>query len=325
MSGTKQHSDVSGKIAILGLANAGKTSIIKVLTQEFDMLTSLRPTQNVERSYIEILGHELVFWDFGGQEIYRNKYLTSPDRYFDSVSDAYYVIDSQDPGVIEENIQYFLTVFANLKKYSPTANLIILFHKDDPTTDSVLDKYNLKQKIMEGIVPTLEKANASILIYRTSVYNHLSIITAFSQPILLKRDSSSAISAMLKSVVELYNLGCAILFSRSFLDIGNAINQRMSVDDQNFLLQAMMKTYKPDVDGVVEIANSEKSSYRLLIVNFFMNIGINKIPFFLVFAYDEESLLERDGFEIAMKRLNDNFSKMLSNMDLFSYLTYGDK
>jgi GTPase SAR1 family protein len=320
LSEPKSSKEISGKIAILGLANAGKTSIIKVLTQEFDMLTSLRPTQNIERSYIEILGRQLVFWDFGGQEIYRSKYLTSPQRYFDEVSDAYYVIDSQDPGVIDENIQYFLTVYENLRKYSPNANLILLFHKDDPSDSEVLDKYNLKQKIMEGIVPTLEKANASILIYRTSVYNHLSIITAFSQPILLKRDSSSAISAMLRSVVEMYNLGCAILFSRSFLDIGNAINQRMTVNDQNFLLQQMMKTYKPDIEGVVEIANSEKSSFRLLIVNFSMNVGVHKIPFFLVFAYDDESILERDGFEIAMKRLNDNFSKMLSNMDLFSYL-----
>ena len=49
-----QDTEAATKIAILGLANAGKTSIIKVLTQEFDMLTSLRPTQSIERTTVEV-------------------------------------------------------------------------------------------------------------------------------------------------------------------------------------------------------------------------------------------------------------------------------
>ena len=96
------------KLAILGLESAGKTSIVKVLTQEFDMLTTLKPTQSVERTIIEILGHDLVLWDFGGQKVYRNKYLSAPHLYFDKISFAYFVIDVLDRSALKDAINYFM-------------------------------------------------------------------------------------------------------------------------------------------------------------------------------------------------------------------------
>ena len=67
------------KIALLGLANAGKTAIRQVILQKLNMNTSvfdkiirkLQPTKGVEREKISVADADLQLWDMGGQETYR--------------------------------------------------------------------------------------------------------------------------------------------------------------------------------------------------------------------------------------------------------------
>ncbi len=81
---SKQTGPISNinKIAILGLADAGKTSFIKILLQELDLTKKVLPTKSIERTAIEILNKELLVWDFGGHESYRKQYLATPKFYF---------------------------------------------------------------------------------------------------------------------------------------------------------------------------------------------------------------------------------------------------
>ena len=109
----------SEKIAILGIDNAGKTSIIKTLAQEFYQIEGLLPTQNVERSIFDFLGKELIFWDFGGQTLYREKYLENPERHFDDISKCFYVLDVQDANSIEDSIKYFEACYTHIYAFSP--------------------------------------------------------------------------------------------------------------------------------------------------------------------------------------------------------------
>ena len=86
------------KVVIMGLENAGKTTIVDVLADKIreNQLSPphMYPTKNVERRTFS--EKNVVVWDFGGQELYRNEALNNPESYLGSISYAYYVVDIHD-------------------------------------------------------------------------------------------------------------------------------------------------------------------------------------------------------------------------------------
>ena len=56
----------------------------------------VKPTRGIERSEFTIFGQKIVFWDYGGQEKYRIKYLKKKERYFLDIDTMFYVVDIQD-------------------------------------------------------------------------------------------------------------------------------------------------------------------------------------------------------------------------------------
>ena len=111
------------KIVICGLDNAGKTSIVKLLANEFGgeitELPSITPTIRIERSgkgWWET--KNLVVWDFGGQEMYHNEYLNNPHKYFQNVSGFFYIVDVQDKYKLPSSVMYFKGLFQLIQKHS---------------------------------------------------------------------------------------------------------------------------------------------------------------------------------------------------------------
>ncbi len=83
-------------ILVLGLDNAGKTTILKKLSQED--ITEIQPTHGFN---IKNLVHEefkLTLWDVGGQETIRQYW----SNYFEGRDSLIYVIDSADVKRVEE-------------------------------------------------------------------------------------------------------------------------------------------------------------------------------------------------------------------------------
>ena len=168
------------KVVIMGLENAGKSTIVDVLTQKirYNQLTppDMYPTKNIERTTLS--EKNVVVWDFGGQEIYRNEYLADPETYLRSISSAYYVADVQDYYRLFLSVMYFMTVFPIIVKNSPEAEICILFHKMDPTFDA--SKKNLKKKFLDKIESFIQGHKKSIGIFDTTIFEINSIKTAFS-------------------------------------------------------------------------------------------------------------------------------------------------
>ena len=168
------------KIVIMGLENAGKTTIVDVLTQKirYNQLTppDMSPTKNIERSIIS--ERNVVVWDFGGQEVYRNEYLADPETYLRSISFAYYVVDVQDYYRLFNSIMYFMTVLPIIVRNSPDAEFNILFNKTDPEFDST--KKNLKQMFLDKVESFIQGHKKSIKIFDTSIFDLNSIKNAFS-------------------------------------------------------------------------------------------------------------------------------------------------
>ena len=171
------------KIAVMGMENAGKTTMLNLLTQETDVVSksppSMNPTKGVERNPFDLFNKKAVVWDFGGQEIYRDEYFNNPDKYFYTISLFYYVIDVQDYYRLVPSVMYFSGVFNLIKKYSPDTKMIFLFHKMDPGFDP--NERNLKQKFLDKTEPGLKSENISYKMYDTTIFNLSSIKSAFNQ------------------------------------------------------------------------------------------------------------------------------------------------
>jgi ADP-ribosylation factor-like protein 3 len=85
------------RILILGLDNAGKTSILKKLSDED--ISHIMPTQGFNMKSITQAGFKLNVWDIGGQRAIRPYWR----HYFDNADVLIYVVDSADKKRLEES------------------------------------------------------------------------------------------------------------------------------------------------------------------------------------------------------------------------------
>ena len=186
------------KIGVFGLSNAGKTSLIKALSKEFNIISSLKPTRGRERTTFELMGKEIYFWDFGGQERYRAKYLNNPVHFFDSFSYVFYVVDIQDADTLDMNILYFKMITKELKTFSPNAKYIILYHKADP--DYLKEsREKLREEYFQRVFPYIKEEKIRVSLYQTSIYDPFSIAVAFSKPFLEERGIYRNVTDVLNS------------------------------------------------------------------------------------------------------------------------------
>ena len=167
------------KVVIMGMENAGKSTIVDVLIQKIENtpLTppDMSPTKSVERS--PLIENISVVWDFGGQELYRNEYLADPESYLRFISYTYYVVDVQDYYRFYAAVMYFMAVFPTIITNSPNTEIFFLFHKMDPNFDPNFK--NLKKKFLQNVEPYLKTHKIPFVIYNTSIFDLNSIKTAF--------------------------------------------------------------------------------------------------------------------------------------------------
>ena len=88
--------DKDARILVLGLDNAGKTTILKKLSNE--EIKHIQPTQGFNVKSLVQEGFKLNVWDIGGHMTIR-KYW---DNYFEATDALVYVVDSADEKRLDE-------------------------------------------------------------------------------------------------------------------------------------------------------------------------------------------------------------------------------
>mmetsp|Transcript_58165 Transcript_58165/g.52389 ORF Transcript_58165/g.52389 Transcript_58165/m.52389 type:complete len:187 (-) Transcript_58165:87-647(-) len=83
------------RILMLGLDNAGKTTVVKKFNGED--ISKIAPTLGFTIKTLEYLGYKLNIWDVGGQETIRSYWK----NYYESTDGVIWVIDSADKRRLE--------------------------------------------------------------------------------------------------------------------------------------------------------------------------------------------------------------------------------
>lgn len=99
--------DVQFKIIIVGMNNAGKTTILYKLALDEIVVTQPTIGSNVEEVQHQNL--KLQVWDLGGQENLR----ASWDAYYQNTHAVIYVIDSADDSQVQTSKAEFLTMLVH--------------------------------------------------------------------------------------------------------------------------------------------------------------------------------------------------------------------
>ena len=91
------------RLLILGLDNAGKTTFLEQLKNQFSpqggmALDKIAPTVGLNIGRIELSGAKLLVWDLGGQVNLRKIW----DKYYSETHAVCFVIDSADPDRFDE-------------------------------------------------------------------------------------------------------------------------------------------------------------------------------------------------------------------------------
>ncbi|MFX0101711.1 MAG: metalloregulator ArsR/SmtB family transcription factor [Candidatus Hodarchaeota archaeon] len=169
------------RILFVGLDKSGKTSIMLSLLGNKNLLSyySLPPTLG-HKHMKEILNQlnlplsgegNAIYWEAGGQKVYRTDYLKEPKKFFNGFDNIFFVIDVQDTKRYEEALDYLEAVLGKLKALKVANDLTIFLHKYDPGIEQ-LDDYsdnklniNIINKISAMIPPEY-----NYQIFKTSIF-----------------------------------------------------------------------------------------------------------------------------------------------------------
>jgi GTPase SAR1 family protein len=135
-NGLKPYKKPVIRMALLGLAKAGKTSMINYFFKKAsrESLNDIKPTIGVVQhiDFEDFIKENILIMDFGGQEIYRRQYFQEV-AYWGKISAIIFVIDLQDPITFLPSLDYLNKIWDLVcEENDSSINLSIFLHKYDP-------------------------------------------------------------------------------------------------------------------------------------------------------------------------------------------------
>ena len=231
------------KIPILGIANGGKSSLLLTMQREFKTLKKgIKPTKGIERSKFQFLDSEIIAWDFGGQQKYRTSYKKKAESYFTEIEELVYVVDFQDQAAMSEAIQFYREIILALQKYSPDATINVLINKFDPGFEEVDEHQKLYATVIEKFQELSNGMNFRAT--HTSIFNPISVITAFSKPIFQNTTMYDNFQLLFMEFLETHpGSKFVMVLTRDLMEIGNYFNGSVDQQKMHDLAFEIFKTF----------------------------------------------------------------------------------
>ncbi len=159
------------KIALVGLDNAGKSTIILTMKGNLGphIYKELDPTKGLQTETFETNEISYHVFDFGGQEAYRERYLQKPD-FFAETDSFIFVIDIQDADRYDLALAYLSDILQLLNELDEPCECSIFFHKFDP---ELLESDEYQQRstdLRKRIRDLFKKYSFPLKVFHTSIY-----------------------------------------------------------------------------------------------------------------------------------------------------------
>jgi len=295
------------KVLYVGLSNAGKTSIILSLEKDYSRLGKLTPTLGIERSKMDLMGTETIFWDFGGQEKFIEKYLKDNISFLDSDL-IFYILDIKDPEQYDKSFQYFENILKILNEYNENPEIIVCIHKFDPDIQNN-PEYQEKFEILKERFRKIAKKD--IHVFKTSIYNKKSLIEAFSYGISKLLTDFAKIDIILSNFLEEQNLEGILFFEKNSLILSEVYRNDSNKD---FYLTIIMDLFTT----IEKLKNIRRINELSIVINnqiqFLMkNVAIDNTNFFLVLI-GSNFINIKDIWKIFLKEKFPKIEKIIINI-----------
>ncbi|MFX0115774.1 MAG: ADP-ribosylation factor-like protein [Candidatus Hodarchaeota archaeon] len=198
------------KLGFLGLDGAGKTSFLLTLGKRFSAISGLKATKGIERDSINLLGLEVSLWDFGGQQAYRERYI-SKTKDLEGLDVLFFVLDAQNAKRIDESIAYLKSILNSAKDFNRD-HLIVCLHKADPDFQRAATFGDNVDKIQEEIEKLVPEAYAFPW---TSIFDERSIFSAFSMGLRMIASRKELVENWTQQLLDDTNCSVLLLITQS--------------------------------------------------------------------------------------------------------------
>jgi small GTP-binding protein len=211
--------EIGRKILIAGLDEAGKTSILNVLHENYNLMDRIKPTVGYKIDSMKILGIPVVTYDLGGQVAFRNNYFSSESQIFVETDSLFFVIDAFEVSRYEEAFDYYKRIIETFKQLDLKPKIVLCIHKVDPNRNDPRTP-ELAAKLRERIASM--SAGFEVTSYVTSIYDRRTIVEAFSKTLQDLIIILKPFKRVLEAVLKFLKLEGALLFDENFLIIGDS-------------------------------------------------------------------------------------------------------
>ncbi|MFX1377596.1 MAG: ADP-ribosylation factor-like protein [Promethearchaeota archaeon] len=258
--------DLKGqKVLVCGLDAAGKTSLLSKFGGRLgisDMIAT-HPTKGVVRMKFGTSNLNLFIWDLGGQEEYRERYLSNPEQYFVELDLLMFVIDIQDPDRFEESLQYFDRILDSIILLEETPYILVFLHKYDPDLKNdpkILLNIELLKHNLNDLLKS-KKVEFDLEIYLTSIYSLISREPQFAK--YVKNLMSAGHSLTDPTVRKVEGLGKTLEETlNAVIRLSESISMQLN-DIDNRLRAIESGAFQVAQSGIpIEIANPSQQSAR---------------------------------------------------------------
>ncbi len=206
------------KILILGIAKAGKTSMLLALDNKSEEIAKVKPTQGVAYNQVPWAGFEMALWDVAGQEVYQKKFFIEHDRNFAGINAIVFVLSIEEEDLFKDAFTLVKNVADILEKMKLSVPVTVCIHKFDPYRREMAYFQKNEKEIRSKLAKIMGKYPYEVFV--TSIYDRASIARAFASTIQKCVPQYDIILERLKALAQEFNSPMVLILDENSNIVG---------------------------------------------------------------------------------------------------------